>query len=235
MPVWYPALSGWSFPTSFVPLRQQAVDYLAADDAERAAFDDTLSVDIIRELGKVMNSMSGAQFVSVDDCSPTDTERFETKGGSCHSAKSAWKYICCSEKIRSAAKAGRVNFLCVRPFRRITQAREFRLFVINGKLAAMSQYNLIRHYYRLDGVKEEYLALAEKFVSEVAWRIPLDRVVIDIYITGSKKVMVIDLNKWGSPTDPKMLKTWDRDWSESAGIVLMDIPRKISGDVNVSF
>ena len=235
MPVWYSSLAGWAFPTSFIRLRQELVDYLAADDTEREAFDGALIADIIKELGKVMKTMSGAQFVSVDDCSPTDTERFESKYGAVHSPESAWKYICCSEKVRSAAKAGRARHLCVRPYRNITLAREFRLFVVDGKLAAMSQYNLVRHYYRLDGVKEEYLALAEDFIREAAWRIPLDRVVIDIYITSSGKVMVVDPNPWGEPTDPKLLHTWERDWNTPAGIVLMDIPRKISGDVNVSF
>jgi hypothetical protein len=47
--------------------------------------------------------------------------------------------------------------------------------------------------------------------------------------------MVIDLNKWGEPTNPLMLNTWNRDWSQSAGIVLMPPPISISGDVNISF
>ena len=84
-------------------------------------------------------------------------------------------------------------------------------------------------------MKDEYLKLAEEFVAATAWKIPLEKVVIDIYITSSNKVIVVDLNPWGEPTDPLLLRTWDRDWSVPAGICLMDLPRKISGDVNVSF
>ena len=79
------------------------------------------------------------------------------------------------------------------------------------------------------------MKLAEEFVSNVAWKIPEERVVIDIYITSSNKVMVMDLNPWGEPTSPLLLRKWERDWSTPAGIILMEIPCKISGNVNVSF
>ena len=235
MPVWYPALAEWSFPTSFIRLKDEVCRYLAADDEERSRFDETLSAGVIEELRKVMNRMSGAQFISVDNCSPTDTERFETKRGAVHSPESAWSFICKSQKIRESAAKGEVRHLCIRPYRNMTLAREFRLFVADGKLAAMSQYNLIRHFYRLDGVKEQYLKLAEEFVRSIAWKIPLEKLVIDIYITSSGKVMVVDLNTWGEPTDPLLLRSWERDWSEPAGIILMDIPCKVTGNVNVSF
>ena len=235
LPVWYPALAEWTFPTLFVRLRDEAVKYLAADDEVRASFPEEVVNEVKSELDKAMKKGFGSHFISVDCCSLTDTERFESKGGSIHSAESAWKYICSSEKVRSDAKAGKVRHICIKPYRNITLAREFRLFVVNGKLAAMSQYNLLRHYFRLDGVKDEYLKMAEDFVAATAWKIPLEKVVIDIYITSSDKIMVVDLNPWGEPTDPLLLRTWERDWSVPAGICLMDLPRKISGDVNVSF
>ena len=235
LPVWYPTLAEWTFPTLFVRLREDAVKYLAADDDARAGFPEEMINEAKNELAKAMNKGFGMHFISVDCCSLTDTERFESKGGAVHSSESAWKYICASEKVRSDAKAGRVQHICIKPYRNITLAREFRLFVVNGKLAAMSQYNLLRHYFRLDGVKDEYLKLAEDFVAATAWKIPLEKVVIDIYITSSNKIMVVDLNPWGEPTDPLLLRTWERDWSVPAGICLMDLPRKISGDVNVSF
>ena len=235
LPVWYPALAEWTFPTLFVRLRDEAVKYLAASDEEREAFPESVVEEARKELAKAMKKGFGQHFISVDCCSLTDTERFETKRGAIHSAETAWKNICSSEKVRQDAREGKVQHICIKPFRNMTLAREFRLFICNGKLAAMSQYNLIRHYYRLDGVKDEYLKLAEDFVAATAWKIPMDKVVADIYITSSSKIMVVDLNPWGEPTDPLLLRTWERDWSEPAGICLMDLPRKISGDVNVSF
>ena len=49
------------------------------------------------------------------------------------------------------------------------------------------------------------------------------------------KKYFIDINKWGDPTDPLMLNTWERDWETQSGIILMPPPIKISGDVNISF
>ena len=235
MPSWYSSLAEWTFPTSFIRLKEEAISYLAASEEERSGVDDGFVSGVIAELHKAMSRIPGAKFISVDNCSPTDTERFESKRGAVYSAKSAWNILTSSEKVRQSAASGNLKHICVRPFRNITLAREFRLFVVNGKLAAMSQYNLIRHYYRLDGVKDKYLKLAEEFVESVAWKIPEENVVIDIYITGSNKIMVIDLNAWGEPTKPLLLRKWERDWSVPAGIVLMEVPQKISGDVNVSF
>jgi hypothetical protein len=58
---------------------------------------------------------------------------------------------------------------------------------------------------------------------------------MDIYFTSAEEIMIIDLNPWGAPTEPLMLDTWERDWNEPTGIVLMPPPIQISGDVNISF
>ena len=69
----------------------------------------------------------------------------------------------------------------------------------------------------------------------ISWLLPVKTLVMDIYFTASGKILIIDLNPWGEPTDPLLLRTWERNWSCPAGIVLMDPPTKISGDVSVSF
>ena len=123
----------------------------------------------------------------------------------------------------------------MRPYRNITWPREFRLFIHEGKLSAMSQYHLVRHYRRLEGVKELYWQLADSLVNEISDRLPIKTLVMDIYITSKKTILIVDLNPWGGDTDPLMLLTWERDWSTPAGIRLMAPPTKLSGDVKVSF
>ena len=140
-----------------------------------------------------------------------------------------------SKKVANAAANGQVEYICLRPFRRITRAREFRLFIYKGELSAMSQYHLNRHYRRLEGVKDKYWKQAVEFVKKTVWRLPVDTLVMDVYITSSKGFLIIDLNPWGEPTEPLMLDNWDRDWNTPAGIVLMPVPIPISGDVNISF
>lgn len=236
IPEWYRSLDAYTFETHFVKLSPAAVTALAAgaNGGTKEPMNSEVSKAVIGELRKVMSHISGNSFVSVDSCAPTDTERFKEKGGAVFSARSAWYYLVQSEKVAQAAAAGEVNYICIRPFRRVNKAREFRLFIRDGKLLAMSQYNLIRHFRRLEGVKQHYWELAEKMVTEINWRLPARDVVMDIYITSSEKILIIDFNAWGEPTDALLLR-WDGDWSEVSGIHLIPPPTKVSGSVQVSF
>ena len=233
---WYPYLSAYTFPTSFVRLRPEGAAYLAASEQERKEFPRSVSKQIIADLKLVMPRLHGSCFTSTDLCAPTDTDRFKKKHGAVHSAESAWKFLCQSEKIRTAAQKGEIEFIAVRPFRHMNKAREFRLFIRNGKLAAMSQYWLIRHFSLLDKKGQFYWEKAQKMAESVIWQLPVDDFVMDIYITSDDEVLIIDLNPWGEPTDPLLLRSWDRaDWDNTPGLQIMSPPLKISGDVHVSF
>lgn len=227
---WYPALSGNTFPTSFIKLQPEEVEALAD-----GALDGPIAYNVIKRLKQPMHYIPGNCFVSVDTCSPTDTERFKSKRGAVYSPESAWNFLAMSAKVRKAAANKEINHICMRPFRRMNQTREFRLFIYKGELSGMSQYWLTRHFRRLEGVKEKIWEQVNDFFNEISWNLPADTFVMDIYITSSKKILIIDLNPWGEATDPLLLGRWDRDWTQKKGLVLMPPPTKIFGDVNVSF
>lgn len=228
-PVWYPTLAAYTFLTSFVKLEPEAVEALAQGSRKGAIVNG-----VIERLRQPMSAITGNCFVSVDQAAPTDTERFQGKRGAVHSPESAWRYLAESPKIRAAAEKSEVEFICIRPFRRMNQTREFRLFIKDGKLSAMSQYWLVRHFRRLEGIKEELWRKTEQFVKSISWLLPEKTLVIDIYLTSDDQILIVDLNQWGK-SDPKLLHTWERDWDTPAGIVLMPSPTTISGNVNVSF
>ena len=169
IPKWYPYLAAYAFPTTFVRLRPEAVAYLAAGDDERRDVSRSVARQVIADLKQPMSRIHGNCFVSTDICSPTDTERFQKKKGAVYSPESAWKFLCQSEKIRRSAAAGDVEFICLRPFRHINKAREFRLFIHEGKLAAMSQYWLIRHFPLLDKKGSFYWEEVRKMAQNVIW------------------------------------------------------------------
>ena len=237
VPVWYPVLAPYTWDTKFVKLPPEALQMFAAGC--NGADDDRLfsptAKKMMQMLDEVLSDIPGNAFVFMDSCAPTDTERFASKGGAVYSARSALKNLLESAKVSVAAQCQDIEYICVRPFRNITRAREFRLFIYEGRLSAMSQYHLVRHYRRLEGVKDEYWRMAESFINNIAWSLPVKTFVMDIYITSDKKILIVDLNPWGGDTDPLMLKTWDRDWSVPAGIQLMAPPTALSGDVKVSF
>ncbi len=234
MPVWYAVLGEYAFPTHFVPVDPDLAKLIGTGDME-AILQNTLSYSMIAELKKVLEKVPGNCFACVDTCAPTDTERYEGKRGATYSAQSTFANLASSEKVREAAREGLVKNFCIRPFRRMTWPREFRLFIIDGELHAMSQYHLNRHYRRLEGVRGKYWQMAEKFVNKIAEKLPSGKIVMDIYITSGNEILIIDFNAWGAPTDPLMLKTWDQDWNRTFGILLMAPPVQLNGDVNVSF
>jgi hypothetical protein len=229
MPNWYPRFAANSLPATFVFLQEDEIEAL------KNGISGEPVDNLLYRLERAMDNFGYNRFVSVDTVSPTDTKRFESKRGAVRSARSAWKILCHSEKVRQAAKRGEVSAICVRPFRRMEPAREFRLFIKDGKLKGMSQYHLTRHFRRLEGVKESYWQKAEKFVRDIIWTLPVKTLVMDIYFTSDDEIFVIDLNPWGYPTEPLMLDTWERDWSNPVGIVLMPVPIPVSGNVNISF
>ena len=98
----------------------------------------------------------------------------------------------------------------------------------------MSQRNLIRHFRRLDGKRDEYWDRALSFIKEVSPLLAEKNLVIDIYFTSDGKVLIVDMNDW-NVCDPLLFRKWDRDWSEVSGLKLMAEPIKLNGDVKVSF
>jgi len=118
----------------------------------------------------------------------------------------------------------------------MNRTREFRLFLYQGKLRAMSQYWLIRHDRRLEGRKDALWKNAIRFVDEISWLLPYPTIVMDIYFTAEGRILIIDFNPWGPPTDPLLLRTWERPWDEGdIGLRLIPPPVKVGGSVNVSF
>lgn len=230
---WYPVLKAHTFPTRFVPLEEEALAALRAGIATGAG--NAAVAATVDRMRVVMRDIPGNSFVFTDECAPTDTERFYGKRGAVYSAESAWRYLAQSEKIRAAAEAGKVSCVALRPFRRMSRTREFRLFIRGGELAGASQYNLVRYFHRLDRKRKEHWETLKKFFKRVKKQLPEKDMVMDVYITSGDEVLVIDLNCWGAPTDPLLFRSWERDWTEKPRLAIIEPPTKITGDVNVSF
>jgi len=227
---WYPRLAVHTFPTVFVMLNEEEISALANGETTGEVVQNVLP-----RLTTAMSAFLYTRFVSTDFVAPTDSERFRTKRGAVRSAASAWNTLADSEKVRNAAKEGNVSCIAVRPFRRMDVTREFRLFIKDGQLKSMSQYWLIRHYRRLAGVTQKYWELADNFVKKIAWCLPCQDIVMDIYFTSADEILVLDLNPWGPPTAPLMLMKWDIDWDSVSGCKIVPPPLMLGGDVEVSF
>ncbi|MEI3039453.1 MAG: hypothetical protein V8T90_10390 [Victivallales bacterium] len=228
---YYPLFAHCSMPATFAFLRDPEIEALAKGEYAGKYADSA-----IRRISEAMRPFRGKHFVSTDFAAPTDSPRFlSSKRGSVVSASSAWISLAGSAKIRALAAAGDVQCVCVRGFRVFDIPREYRLFIRNGQLVAMSQRFLIRHFRRLVRRQEDYWNVALRFFDEIKSALPVDTLTVDIYITCNRKVIVLDLNPWGDPTDPLMFRDWNREITEPLGCLLVPPPCMISGDVNVSF
>lgn len=228
---YYPQFAHCSLPATFAFLREPEIAALANGE-----YTGRNAESAIRRISEAMRPFRGRHFVSTDFAAPTDSPRFlSSKRGAVVSAQSAWYSLAGSAKIRALAAAGDVQCVCIRKFREFDVPREFRLFVKNGELVAMSQRFLTRHFRRLVRRQEDYWNVAKMFFEEIRSSLPVDTLAIDIYITCKRKVIVVDINPWGEPTDPLMFRDWNREIPEPLGCLLVPPPCMISGDVHVSF
>lgn len=230
---WYPALSDFTFPMQFIPLDSKEIVALA-----NGRVDAPEAKGVIERIDAAMKQMPmlWRSFVFADCVAPTDTERFKLKNGAVVSPDSAWRILCESEKVRLAVADGATSTIVIKPFRSMTRPREFRLFVYEGQLKAMSQYWLNRHFRRLNAefIQDDYWNRADEFVQKIMERLPCQTLVIDIYFTRQLEIMIVDLNEWGPPTQPLLMRKWNLDWKNVFGIRLIPPPVQLSGDVNVS-
>jgi len=226
---WYPNLGAFTFPTLFVRLFPDEVEALAAGRPDGPA-----AQAVIARLDRCTARLPGAVFVSGDVCAPTDSPSFAADP-SVSSGAGAWRSLTGSAKVRAAFETGRSCRIALRPYRRMNRTREFRLFFHGRTLRAMSQYNLDRHYARLAGRQEALWQAGQEFAAAIAGLLPADNQVVDVYLCSDGRFLIVDLNAWGPPTDPLLLKTWDRDWGETAGLRLMPKPVRMTGDISVSF
>ena len=228
---YYSMLAHCSMPATFA--------FLKEDECEALANADTISPaakNAIKRISAAMQPFRGKHFISTDFAAPTDSPRFlSSKKGAVVSAESAWYSLTGSRKIRELASAGQVQCVCVRPFRVFDIPREFRLFIRDGVLVAMSQRHLVRHFRRLEGRRDVYWSLAQSFYQENKSSFPLKTFCADIYITSRKRVIVLDLNPWGDPTDPLMYLDWNREETQPLGCLLVPAPQTLSGEIQVSF
>jgi len=225
---WYLSLGNFSFPTVFIRLRQAEIQALLANDTKNPA-----GRQLLHRLHEDLDIFPGAGFISADVCAPTDSPHYRRGGVS--TGRQAWDLLATSKKVTQALREGQTEHLTLRPYRRMDPTREFRMFIRERKLLAMSQYFLIRHFARLDRRQDEIWKKAENFAGELADFLPVADVTADLYLCSNGRMLLVDLNPWGPPTDPLLFRNWERNWSESSGLKLISKPMKMKGEISVSF
>ncbi|XP_010537786.1 PREDICTED: cell division cycle protein 123 homolog [Tarenaya hassleriana] len=112
-------------------------------------------------------------------------------------------YDSCSDKTISRPPS---FFLALRKwYPSLRPDMEFRCFVRSNQLVGMCQREVTTFYPVLLDKKEELKALIEDFFHEsVRAKFESDKYIFDVYVTGNRRVKLIDFNPWGASTLPLM-------------------------------
>ncbi len=227
---WYTSLGNFSFPTVFVRLRDAEMEAFLHDDRQSA-----VTKALIKKMDYVIEHLPGSCFVHADVCAPNDAAIFASTDGAVKRGRLAWNLLRDSEKVVAAVESGLTARFAFHPFRRMDHSREFRLFIKDRELKVMSQRFLSDYHSRLHARADEIWKLGLRFVALIAEFLPEDDLTVDVYLTASGKLMLLDMDILGAPTDPLLLRDWDQDWSEVQGLKLVPKPMRLGGDVTVSF
>ena len=80
-----------------------------------------------------------------------------------------------------------------------------------------------------------FAGLVSAFVEKIAPFLPEKDIAADIYITHTRRVLLVDLNSWGGNTDAKMLKWEQLQETQKPVYGIVPPPWKISGQLEVKF
>ncbi len=230
---WYADFADASFPTVFIRLTDaEKHDLINNNDGEGKK-------RLWSRLVNAIGSINGGVVINADCCAPTDSAAFRRRR-ILHTPISSWKQLTTSDKVLAALKDGKTDTLCIRPYRRMDRAREFRLFIKGGELLAASQYDLSKNYPRLQRKQDElWNALKDFYNESIKPFSKYENVVVDVYMCGDGHILVVDFNEWGGDTAPLLLRSWDQDLEEFLKVrhplLLLGAPVKMGGDVSVSF
>ena len=230
---WYTTFSDLSFPTVFIKLSQLEIDSIINNLSGEG------KDSVWNRLTHAMTLLPRGVILNADCCAPSDSTAFKRRR-ILHTPISSWKQLTTSVKVKNALAEGKSDTLCLRPYRRMDRAREFRLFIKDGKLLAASQYNLDKNYAKLYKRQDEVWALLNTFfTTKLSPFLIEEEMVVDVYISGQNDVKIIDFNAWGGETAPLLLRKWDQDFDQffetRHRLLLLASPVAMCGDVSVSF
>jgi hypothetical protein len=183
-----------AFPRELVPLIEAAIarlggavfpklNWSAPSDASWIACGETLRCS---SAGEVVLLLKASDYVTNDLCHAFDE---------------------CADVERPARAPA--YFLALRRWSNLFPSREFRVFVVDGRVAAACQRHVAQFFPHLPAEVPRLRGLVAEFVAErVVPQFEEARFTLDVYADAAGRVWIVDFNPWGGPTD-SLLFAWE--------------------------
>lgn len=232
--IWYPKFEHLTIPSKIIKISKEFVEYLSGEQSREDSDEEMIFGEgeeaseptfpiLEKQTAKCIKSLGGCVFAKLNWSAPCDAA-WTRIGNSlkCNNFSEICDLLKASDTISSFDLCENIvlcvsqnseffqHFLVLREWREIHLCYEFRCFVKNGELIAVSQRNHSDYYSFLCQMKMEVLGLIRKFFETEMKKILLfPNCVFDCYIeAGLMKVILLDFSPFNELTDA-LLYTWE--------------------------
>ncbi|WCK57306.1 ATP-grasp domain-containing protein (plasmid) [Aneurinibacillus sp. Ricciae_BoGa-3] len=152
-------------------------------------------------------------FLRNDKRSPKDSDAFlNGKLRPARTAQEAISFCLLSERtwvdFRDAKEHGHLPILVARKWMDFKPEREFRCFIKNGRLFAITQYDYQNHYEWVTNHVDSIKARIISFIEEIKSLLPCDTLVVDVHIN-DQGITIIETNPYGL-SDPCLFEDYEQ-------------------------
>ena len=240
--IWYPTFEHLTIPSKIIKISKDFVEYLSGEQSkdsdeemilgeEEKASEPTFPI-LEKEIAKCIKLLGGCVFAKLNWSAPCDAAWIRIGNSlKCNDFSEICELLKASDTISSFDLCENIvlcvsqnseffqHFLVLREWRDIDSCFEFRCFVKNGELIAISQRNHSDYYSFLCQMKTEILEVSRKFFeNEMQKRLLIPNCVYDCYIeAGSMKVILLDFSAFNELTDA-LLYSWEELNGPSGGV-----------------
>jgi hypothetical protein len=182
----------------------------AADGAAEAPRLPDAFHDVDACLQSTMNDFGGKIMVKINDKAPTDSLWINCGTLMCNSVSSVYMVLKASEKVALALKESGDNYLVVRKWANMFPSMEFRCFISDGDLICICQKDASTHYPFLAADSTRiHTVISRFFESHVQEKLPVQSVVLDVYVDKQDRVWLIGFSPFGEETETdSLLFSW---------------------------
>uniref|UniRef100_A0AAQ5YPW5 Translation initiation factor eIF2 assembly protein n=1 Tax=Amphiprion ocellaris TaxID=80972 RepID=A0AAQ5YPW5_AMPOC len=228
--VWYPIFKKHTIKSLILPLPQNVIDYLLDDGTLVWSDDETTTTvtapefpEFTSKVLEAINALGGRVFPKLNWSAPRDANWIALNSSlQCNSLSDIFllfkssdfithdltqPFLQCSDQDSPDPA---INYeLVLRKWSELIPGGEFRCFVKENKLIAISQRDYTQYYQHI--LKQEpqiCQAIQEFFSQHIQYNFLDEDFVFDVYRDSQGRVWLIDLNPFGEVTD-SLLFSWD--------------------------